>query len=274
MHVSSVRVYPVKSFRGFDLESAVVEPWGIEHDRRWMVLDPDGENVTARTDHSMLQIVPDVMPDGLRLAAPGMPTLSVARPVGGHLVRTGLSRIEEVTDAGEEAAGWLSAFLGHPVRLVWQDDPRRREVGAKHGGGSADVMSLADAGPLLLTTTTSLQQLNDWVAQTAAERGEPQPEPLVMNRFRPNVVVEGVPEPFVEDGWKRIAIGDLVLRGSELCDRCVMTTLDPDTLAKGKEPIRTLARHRRWDGAVWFGVRLIPESTGTIRAEDPVTVLD
>jgi hypothetical protein len=50
-----------------------------------------------------------------------------------------------------------------------------------------------------------------------------------------------------------------------------MTTINVDTLRSSKEPIRTLARHRRWDGAVWFGARLIPTGEGTVRVGDPVT---
>jgi len=68
-----------------------------------------------------------------------------------------------------------------------------------------------------------------------------------------------------------VRIGEVPFRAVKLCDRCVLTTIDPDTLAKGKEPIRTLSRHRRWDGKVWFAVNLIPDGTGTIRVGDPVT---
>jgi hypothetical protein len=95
-----------------------------------------------------------------------------------------------------------------------------------------------------------------------------------MTRFRPNVVVAGVDEPFAEDRWIRVRIGDVRLRQAEQCDRCMVTLLDPDDLAQGKEPLRSLARHRRREGKVWFGIRLIPESTGRIQVGDPVVQLD
>ena len=82
------------------------------------------------------------------------------------------------------------------------------------------------------------------------------PTGLDMRRFRPNVVIDG-DEPFAEDAWPGVRIGDVHFRTTMVCDRCVMTTLDPDTLAGGKEPIRTLARHRRWDRSTWFGTRLV-----------------
>jgi uncharacterized protein len=78
-----------------------------------------------------------------------------------------------------------------------------------------------------------------------------------MTRFRPNLVVEGA-APFAEDTWERLRIGEVTFRQTEPCDRCVLTTIDPDTLDKGHEPTRTLARHRRRHGKVWFGIRLAP----------------
>ena len=95
--------------------------------------------------------------------------------------------------------------------------------------------------------------------------------PLDILRFRPNVVVDGE-SPFVEDDWTSVRIGDVEFRTTVRCDRCVMTTIDPVTLAGGKEPIRTLARHRRWDGKTWFGIRLAPHSTGVISVGDQVSV--
>jgi uncharacterized protein len=82
-------------------------------------------------------------------------------------------------------------------------------------------------------------------------------------RFRPNVVIDGE-EPFDEDAWPTARIGNLKFRTTTVCDRCVMTTIGPITLAGDKEPIRTRARHRRWDRKTWFGTRLVPHATGTI----------
>ena len=95
---------------------------------------------------------------------------------------------------------------------------------------------------------------------------------MVMTRFRPSVVIDTSDEPFAEDNWNRLRIGDVEFRFGEHCDRCVLTTIDPHTRAAGKEPLRTLARYRQWDHKTWFGIRLVPLSTGTIRVGDPVTI--
>ena len=88
-------------------------------------------------------------------------------------------------------------------------------------------------------------------------------------RFRPNVVIDGE-APFAEDDWPTVRIGDVEFRTAEVCDRCVMTTIDPETLATGKEPIRSLSQHRKWDGKTWFGTRLVPLGEGKIRVGDEV----
>jgi uncharacterized protein YcbX len=99
------------------------------------------------------------------------------------------------------------------------------------------------------------------------------PGSIEMARFRPNVVVDAVPEPFEEDRWREVRIGEARFRFAEICDRCVMTTLDPHTLVGGKEPLRTLAKHRQWDHKTWFGIRLIPLQPAVIRVTDTVEVL-
>jgi uncharacterized protein YcbX len=271
MQLASIGVYPVKSMRGVDLPSAAVERAGLRHDRRWMVVDAAGENVTSRTHAVMLSIT--AVPDdegGVTLSTSAQTPLHVPAPAGQPLVPVRLSRLPAAISAGDAADAWVSAAIGEPLRLVWLDDPARRPVGISHGGQAGDPLSLADAGPLLLTTTASLALLGDWIA--AADDDEAAKiAPLSMQRFRPSVVVDGADvEPFAEDRWRRVRIGDVDFRFGEICDRCSMTTIDPVSLVSGKEPIRTLARHRRWDGKVWFGVRLIPSRTGRISVGDDV----
>jgi uncharacterized protein YcbX len=271
--VAAIHVYAVKSMAGQGVADAEVEPWGLKNDRRWVVLEPDGTRLSAREDHRMLGLSARPTASGIEISTRDGEALAITTPFDGELVPTTVSRIECVRLADGEAHGWLSAHLERPVRLAWLDDPRRRSVADTHGGLEGDSLNLADAGPLLLTSTTSLRQLNDWMVADAISKGREVPEPMAMARFRPNVVLDDVPIAFEEDGWRMLRIGSAQFRFAEICDRCVMTTLEPQTLEGGKEPLRTLAAHRQWDHKTWFGIRIIPMAPSVIRVGDSVDVL-
>lgn len=259
MQLTRVRIHPVKSFAGFDVPRATVLPWGLAGDRRWAVVDPDGASVTAREENALLGLAATPLADdALRLGAEhDAGSLLVAAPRDVAPVPVGHSRQGTALPAGEAADAWISARIGRPLRLVWQPDPTARPVKPDYGGRPGDSLTLADASPLLLASEASLALLNEFAAADAVERGEDAPPPLVMERFRPNLVVDGE-TAFAEETWARVRIGEVEFRVEGCCDRCVMTTVDPDTLVRGKEPIRTLARHRRREGKTWFGVRLVP----------------
>jgi uncharacterized protein YcbX len=271
MTLSAINRFPVKSCRGHALQHATVEPWGLAGDRRWMIVDDDGALITAREHPRMLLVTPDGAADGgLQFSSPDAPPLNVARPVRAELVSVRIWSSELVASlASDEAATWFSKVLGVSTRLVYLDDPTRRRPNAAFAQPS-DYVSFADGYPLLLATSASLDALNDWIAagRNAAEG------PLPMLRFRPSIVVTGS-APWAEDGWRRIRVGEAVFRAVKGCDRCTMTMTDPDTAARGKEPIATLARYRRWDGATWFGMNLVPDTPGaTISVGDEVEVLE
>ncbi|GAA1511243.1 MOSC domain-containing protein [Agromyces terreus] len=264
MHLNRVRLYPVKSFGGLDVRSARVEPWGLAADRRWAVIDETGRTVTARERNRMLGLTAEPLADGgVLLGSAASDPLGVDVPTDAAPVAVGVSRQGTALPAGAEADDWLSEQLGAPVRLVWQPDPTVRTVSDEHGGHDGDRMSLADAGPLLLTSEASLAALNAWTDEGAPE--------LDMLRFRPNVVVDG-DEPFAEDDWGFVRLGEVRFRVAAGCDRCMMTGIDPVTLQRGLEPIRTLSKHRRRDGKTWFGVLLVPQNEGEIAVGDEVSI--
>ena len=268
--VSAIRRYPVKSCRGHAVRSALVEPWGLAGDRRWALVNPDGKTLTGREHPRFVLVEPELTAAGLLLRAPGATPLRVSAPATGPSVELTLWASTVRAVAAEDAASeWFSALLDAPVRLVYLADPTLRQVDPVFARPD-DRVSLADGYPLLLTAQESLDALNDLVL----ERSEGAEEPLSMTRFRPNLVVTGG-APWTEDSWRRVRIGDAVFRMVKRCARCVFTTVDPDTGQRGKEPLRTLARHRRWDGKTWFGVNLVPDNPGvTLRVGDPVEVLE
>jgi uncharacterized protein len=272
MTLSDMYRYPVKSCRGERLTGAAVEPWGLAGDRRWMIVDTSGDAVTAREYPRLVLVTPRPDGDGIRLTRPGGADLAVRVPGGAGLVPVNVwDSALAATPACVAAHDWFSDVVGKPVRLVYLDDPARRRPNPAYSR-DGDRVSFADGYPVLLTTEGSLAALNELIA-AGPRAGE---GPLPMRRFRPSVVVSG-PAAWAEDRWRRLRIGDVVFRAVKGCDRCVLTTVDPDTAVKGKEPIATLARYRRWDGRTWFGVNLIPDSPrpgDTIRVGDPVEILE
>ena len=277
MRLSSLNIHPLKSGAILPVSQARVEPWGLAGDRRWMVVDADGVLLSAREERRLFTIRATTTDpaDSLTLEAPDAVRLDVARPGADH-VPVRLHRHHLLArPAGPEADAWLSEVLGRDgLRLVWCDDPTRRSPNPAYGQ-PGDSVSFADGYPVTLTTTASLALLNEWIVEAALERGEPTPETLPIERFRPNLVVDGAGEAFAEDDWKRVRVGEVELRVVKGIDRCVMTTIDPgDVERRGKEPIRTLSRHRKWEGVTWFGRQLIPDGTGVIHVGDEVTVLD
>jgi uncharacterized protein YcbX len=289
MRVTGLRLYPVKSLGGVEVESAVVEPWGLAGDRRWALVDDAGDQVTAREVHSLLRLTAEAIDDEtIRITdrADGASIL-VDTPLGLGPVPVGISRQPFLAPADQDVHVWLSERVGARIRLMWQEDPTARPISGAHGGRPGEVMNLADAGPILLVSKTSMGQLNAWIREDADEvdvadldpadlsdaGAPPVSEPLDVLRFRSNILIDG-DEPFAEDTWPGVQIGNVELRTTETCDRCVMTTIDPVTLEGGKEPIRTLARHRRWERKTWFGTRLVRTGGGdTIRIGDDVAPL-
>ncbi|MBD0675228.1 MOSC domain-containing protein [Streptomyces sp. CBMA156] len=281
MQLTGLHVYPVKSMYRLSPDTAVVQPWGLAGDRHWMLADASGRFVSQRENSALSRIRAGLLPDGvLTLTAPDGSRIEVPAPAvasGDPLVEVEVWGTRfHVAEASKEAHQWIAEQLGD-YRLVHLDNPRARPVDPLYSE-PGDTVSMADGFPLLLTTTASLDRLNELIA---AENPD-DPEPLPMERFRPSVVIDGT-EPWAEDTWRRIRIGSVTFKVVKPCGRCVITTTDQETgERRGKEPLRTLARHHRLLRKAAFGQNLIPErpagvegdALGTLRLGDEVEVLE
>jgi len=265
--LGSVHIYPLKGCRAVDLDEAVVEPWGLAGDRRWLIVDADYRFVSQREHPELARLDVSYGPGAdITASSDGYPSLRVSVPVGlPELLKVTVWRSTVLAAAaGPEADAWFSAYLGEPVRLVYLDDPTRRAVDPDYGA-DGDTVSFADGYPLLLTSADSLDQLNQWLTD-AGHR------PVPMNRFRPNAVVTGY-QPWAEDRWRRIKIGAVRFRVAKPCARCVVTTTDQTTGERGSQPLKMLAARRRFGKNLVFGQNLIPDSPGYIRVGDPIEII-
>jgi len=263
MHLSSLYLYPIKSCAPLVADAAAIESRGLEHDRRWMVVDGDGRFLTGRELPRMTLIQVRPHPQGLSLDAPGMPTLQV--PLSSDCIPIPVTVWTSEIAArpmSAEADAWLSEFLQHDVRLVHMDDSVVRMITSPQAE-PGDEVSFADAFPVLLISRAALTDLNARLQR-----------PVSMLRFRPNLVVDGVPA-HAEDDWKRIRIGDVAFDVVKACVRCVFTTVDPMRGERDRdgEPLRTLIGYRRTPDGVTFGQLLTPRSLGILRVGDEVSVL-
>lgn len=275
MRLTGLYIHPVKSMAIRPVGSADVLFGGLATDRSWGVVDADGVVLTAREAHALFAITADTpatdasLAAALRLRAADLPDLVLHEPTGSPTRAKVFSNELQGIPAGAEADAWVRKALGRDdVRLVWCDEPTRRTLNPAHSRPD-DFTAYADGYPVTIASESSLRQLNDWISQGALERGEEPSPPLPMQRFRPNLVVDAE-RPFTEDDWSAVVIGEVRFRVAKPVDRCVMTTIDIASLTTGKEPIRTLARHRLFDRKTMFAIHLIPETTGRISVGDAV----
>jgi uncharacterized protein YcbX len=263
--VQEIRIYPVKALRGYALPASDVAIWGLDHDRRWMVVQPDGRFLTQRELPAMARIDARASADALTLATDTAGGLRVLVPTPAAARRQVQVWGDQVPalDAGPEAAVWLSARLGLACGLVYLDDPQARPVDPAYARPE-DRALFSDGFPVLLANTASLAALNAAL-----------PNPIDMARFRPNIVVSGA-AAWGEDRWRRIRIGGVVFRVAKPCARCVVTTVDQMTGDRRdtSEPLRTLGRMRRAAGGVMFGQNLIPDGAGRITVSDTIEILE
>ncbi len=261
-HVASLHIYPLKSARGLSLTRLEVDAFGPKGDRRFMVVNTKGLFMTQRRHPQMALLALHHTPEGWRLSFPEHPTHSVLPPARSTIQRVTIWG-EDVPghDMGDEVATWLSGVLKEPCRLVHMHEDTLRPVDRDFSPEEAQV-SFADGFPFLLISQASLDDLNARLA-----------EHVGMERFRPNIVVAGVPA-FAEDRWKRIRIGDIILDVVKPCARCVMTTVEQSTGVKGKEPMATLKTYRKFEGAVLFGQNLVHRGRGTMKVGQELEVLE
>lgn len=232
--LTDLHVYPIKSCRGIALTSARLAPTGLADDRHWMLVRPNGRFITQREYPRMALIATVVNAGGLTLNAPGMPLLAVPREAGGESRAVTVWKFDgRGIDCGDDAAAWVSQFLETPLRLVRFDATVPRVCNPEWTGETRAVTEFSDGYPILVISRASLAELNSRL-----------PKALPMERFRPNMVIDGV-EPYDEDRMHELRAGPITLRIVKPCTRCSITTTDQQRGAvDGVEPLQTLKEYR------------------------------
>lgn len=232
--LAALHVYPVKSCRGIELASAKLTVGGLAHDREWMIVDDTGRFLTQRVVPRMALIDTALTDCALILRAPDAGAVSIALDHRGDSIETVIWRDRcRGIDQGEDAAAWVSQFLGRHARLVRFHSAQVRHSDREWTGDAVAQTRYADGFALLAISRASLEDLNGRL-----------PEPVPMDRFRPNLVLDGLP-PYGEDELQEFGAGEVRLRAVKPCTRCVITTTDQAVgAATGPEPLRTLKTYR------------------------------
>jgi uncharacterized protein YcbX len=262
--LSEIWIYPVKSLAGIRLQQAVVLEKGLEHDRRFMLIDTDNRFITQR-EHPELALFDTAITNGqlhirhrtynqaIDLALQPSPNKPFTATIWNDSVT--------VSEVDVQVSTWFSDLLNLPCRLVFfpEESPRPVDI---HYALASEQVSLADGYPFLIIGQASLNDLNTRL-----------PEPVAINRFRPNFVFTGG-EPYEEDDWKNFTIGDVNFMGMKNCSRCVLTTVDPATGIKGAEPLQTLSSYRKKNGKVYFGQNVVAVNRGIINVGDRIRIYE
>ena len=264
MIVQDLFIYPVKSLSGIRVESANALGRGFQFDRRWMLVDDTGECITQRIKHQLALINTQIIGDNLIISH----RYSTNKPLFIPIIQTALKKINvsiwddqvESLHVSEDADNWFSEFLQQTCKLVYMPEDTLRPVDEQYSI-KKDQVSFADSFPYLLIGQASLDDLNLRLKN-----------PVPMNRFRPSIVISTT-EPYIEDTWSKIRIGNIRFKVAKPCARCVLTTVDQETAKKGKEPLLTLSKYRTVNNKVLFGQNLLAINTGIIKLSDPVEII-
>ncbi len=255
MHLTQLWVYPIKSCTGVRLSEAVLDERGLQHDRRWMLVDVNGKLVTQREIPQLIWVKPQLenpkqKETALTLNAPEMPELRLEPGDVGEMRRVSVWNDHMDALSIPQVRDWFQEFTKKDVDLVYMPDSSSRPMNPKFGKHN---LTFVDGNPLHIISESSVANLN-----TRLEH------PVELSRFRANLIFSGA-EAFAEDAWKQITIGDISFDVYEACQRCVLLNIDPSSAAVSKEPLATLARYRRFGHHVLFGQNIAHHQTGVIQ---------
>ncbi len=255
--LTDIFIYPIKSLGGVRVEQALLEPKGLQYDRRWMLIDENGKFITQRVYPKMALLQVHLQPTGLLVTHKQISSENLFISFDSRTYQTTPIPVTiwddtvSAVEVSAEANAWFSRLLQLNCRLVFMPPQVHRPVDPVYAFNQEPV-SFADGYPILLIGQESLTDLNSRLT-----------EPVPMNRFRPNLVFSGG-TPFLEDTWREFTINHQKFKVVKPCARCVLVTINQDTAKKGTEPLRTLATYRTIDRKVKFGQNVLPLSTGEI----------
>ncbi len=263
-YLNQIYIYPIKSLTGIPVQQWEVTKTGLKYDRQWMLIDAQQQFLSQRRLAKMALIKTQLIDEKIIISAPGQSSLSIplsplayqdSAPINVTIWHDHC----HAKQVNKETDQWFSEFLGQACQLVYQPENSIRTVD-QHYAQTTDQTSFSDGFPFLIVSEASLALLNQQMGLT-----------LGIERFRPNLVIAGCTS-YAEDTWRTISIGDIRFRLPKPCSRCPIPQIDPETAIMGKEPLRTLARFRKWQNKVFFGQNALHDNVGNLQVRDSVAI--
>lgn len=266
LKVKHLFIYPVKSLGGIELNSSNVGIRGLQHDRRFLLIDENNRFLTQREFPQMALLQTAIKNEELLIFPKQQTTETLALPLfpkpPGEKIRVQIWDDEcEAQLVSTEADKWFTEKLKMNCRLVYIPDSTKRNVDPVYAMNN-ETVNFPDAFPMLIFAQESLDELNSRLA-----------EKLPINRFRPNIVFDGG-FPFQEDLMKYFRINEIDFYCVKPSARCVITTTDQETGKTGKEPLKTLATFRQKNNKVFFGQNVLISGEGKINVGDQIEIIE
>jgi uncharacterized protein YcbX len=259
LQISHLYIYPIKSLGGISLTSVQLIERGLDHDRRWMLVDEQGIFLTQRNFAAMALLKTSIRDGQLIITdqRDNMNPLALdLRPTGKATLKVDIwGDVCDAVHVSLAADQWFSERLNRGVRLVYMPDDSLRKVDTDYAMHE-EITSFSDGYPILMIGQASLDDLNSRLKV-----------PVPMDRFRPNIVFTGG-TPYQEDEMKHFQISGMDFYGVKPCGRCVVTTIDQNTAVGGKEPLSTLASYRTVGNKVNFGQNILHKGSGVLAVGD------
>lgn len=264
--VSALYIYPIKSLGGIALSSSAITKRGLEHDRRWMLVNENNEFLTQRAYSKMALLKTGITADSILVYHLHDPNDIIKLPLYPAPKETVTVKVWDDYCEGQYADNnvneWFSKKLGISCKAVFMPDDSKRKLDPRYAKSEGDITGFADGYPILMISEASLEDLNSRLEK-----------PVPMDRFRPNIVIAGT-TAFAEDTMKIFRINSNNFYGVKLCGRCIITTTNQQTGERGKEPLKTLAGYRTINNKVCFGQNVICEDAGQINITDIVEIIE
>jgi uncharacterized protein len=261
--VHSLHIYPIKSCRGIDLPSAELVATGFKFDRHWMLVDEQGEFLSQRKLPQMAGISCTLNQHSLLVNAEGQTELEIPleqTPAGFQIVKIWNDECNAAV-VSEEASSWFSKVLKLPCQLVYMPESEKRQVDPRYAEPN-QIVGFADGFPLLIVSRSSIDVLNEKLEQKVS-----------IDRFRPNIVIDGCPA-HAEDDWYKIEINNIEIQLAKPCSRCVIPSIDQQSSEKHPTILKALASYRRSENKVFFGQNGLHNQNGVISIGQSVQLID